>query len=362
MTKFVDQINTYNYDSLRSTLYTLHSTLKSSTAKIITSYSRFDKSCFYSKRQYKFIFIILISQFSYLTYVKSQTNTWTGSTDNNWHKPCNWSLSLVPTCSHDVVIPTVTTYPVITGIAHSLSLSITSSANDALTINSSGGARLDIASSGGSCSGTATFVCCTFNNCGDFLCINHTIGTLAPETKTVQYGTVTSSLSGSSKCWITRNLGASTQASSESDGTDASAGWYWQFNLKQGYLANPTPVPTWTITSINENSDWVAAQDPCTIELGSGWRIPTYTEWLNADNNGGWTSWTDAYNSVLKLHAAGRFFNTGGTRNNRGTSGYCWSSSQYDNTQGYYIAFNSSFSAVQWTDKATGHPLRCIKD
>jgi len=37
---------------------------------------------------------------------------------------------------------------------------------------------------------------------------------------------------------------------SATDNTDAAAGWYWQFNRKQGYKTGPTP--TWTITSITE--------------------------------------------------------------------------------------------------------------
>ena len=106
-------------------------------------------------------------------------------------------------------------------------------------------------------------------NCGSTLTVNHTVGDVAPETKTVNYGTVSTDLTGSTKCWITRNLGASQQATSA---TDAAAGWYWQFNRKQGYKVVPTPA--WTITSISETSDWLPAQDPCSIELGTGWRIP----------------------------------------------------------------------------------------
>ena len=86
----------------------------------------------------------------------AQTNTWTGTTDTDWHKTCNWSLSLIPTCAHDVVVPTVTNYPTITGIAHSKSLSITSTAVNAVTLNSSGGGIIYVASLGGSCTGTPT--------------------------------------------------------------------------------------------------------------------------------------------------------------------------------------------------------------
>ena len=116
--------------------------------------------------------------------------------------------------------------------------------------------------------------------------INHVAsGGVAPVDKTVTYGTVTNIPGETSKCWITSNLGADHQATAVNDATEASAGWYWQFNRMQGYKhdgTTRTPNTTW-ITSINENLDWQAANDPCALELGNGWRIPTYTEWTNVD-------------------------------------------------------------------------------
>ncbi|MEI7725510.1 MAG: hypothetical protein WCK09_10430, partial [Bacteroidota bacterium] len=118
-------------------------------------------------------------------------------------------------------------------------------------------------------------------SCGSFT-INHVAGIVAPVDKTVTYGTVTGIAGEPSKCWITRNLGASHQATAIEDTSEASAGWYWQFNRKQGYKSTQTTVtPFWTITDINENSDWAVGNDPCNIELGGGWRIPTITEWEN---------------------------------------------------------------------------------
>ncbi len=200
--------------------------------------------------------------------------------------------------------------------------------------------------------------------CGNTLNIAHTIGTVAPVTKSVAYGTVTTSLSGASKCWITQNLGSTNQATSATDATDAAAGWYWQFNRKQGYKnGTPSPpIPAWTITSINETSDWLAANDPCTIELGTGWRIPTYTEWLNADANGAWANYTDAYNSVLKLHAAGYLYYGSGALNYRGTSGFYWSSPQNNSTNGWNMLFNSGNSYMNYGLKTYGFSVRCIKD
>jgi hypothetical protein len=50
--------------------------------------------------------ILLTAIFSGLVSVTfGQTNTWDGSSSNNWNTAANWSLNLVPTSAHDVVIP-----------------------------------------------------------------------------------------------------------------------------------------------------------------------------------------------------------------------------------------------------------------
>ena len=185
-----------------------------------------------------------------------------------------------------------------------------------------------------------------------------------PGYETVTYGTVTNIPGEPSKCWITSNLGADHQATAVNDATEASAGWYWQFNRKQGYKhdgTTRTPNTTW-ITSINENSDWITANDPCTIELGTGWRIPTYTEWNNVDNTGGWTNWNGPWSSGLKLHAAGYLVNSDGSLSGRGSYGYYWSSTQYDATIGWLLCFNSGNSNMLNNNKAYGFSARCVRD
>ena len=196
--------------------------------------------------------------------------------------------------------------------------------------------------------------------CGNSFIINHVAGAISPSTVDITYGTVLTNLTGSDKCWITRNLGATQQATSATDATDASAGWYWQFNRKQGYAVGPSPA--WSITSINESFDWQAANDPCTLLIGTGWRIPTKTEWLNADANGAWANYNNTYASVLKLHAAGYLYYTSGALNYRGSYGYCWSSTQYSSTNGYALYFSSSISDMSYFNKAYGFSVRCIRD
>ena len=204
----------------------------------------------------------------------------------------------------------------------------------------------------------------TLRACGTPITINHITGEVAPVTKTVTYGTVTNIPGETSKCWITSNLGADHQATAKSDATEASAGWYWQFNRKQGYKhdgSTRTPNTTW-ISSISENSDWTGANDPCNLLLGTGWRIPTRTEWSVVDGSGNWTDWNGPWNSGLKLHAAGGLYYSDGSLDNRGSIGNAWGSTQYNVTNGWRLNFGSGGSGMSYDSKAYGFSLRCIRD
>jgi hypothetical protein len=200
--------------------------------------------------------------------------------------------------------------------------------------------------------------------CGNtYVYITHLVtGGVAPVNKAVTYPSASNVPGEMNKCWITRNLGAAQQATAVNDNTEASAGWYWQFNRKQGYLHNGTTLtPAWTITSINENSDWVVANDPCSIELMSPWRVPTYSEWFNVDNTGGWTTWDGPWGTNLKIHAAG-MLNSSGALLYRGSSGYYWSSTQISTTNGRLLLMGSASCNLSNGSKAMGIPVRCIRD
>jgi hypothetical protein len=192
-----------------------------------------------------------------------------------------------------------------------------------------------------------------------------TAGGVAPVDKTVTYGTVTNIPGETSKCWITKNLGATQQATDVNDATEPSAGWYWQFNRKQGYKhdgTTRTPNTTW-ITSINENSDWQTANDPCTLELGSSWRLPTSTEWtnVNGSSGGNWTNWYGPWNSGLKMHAAGYLNFSNGSLGNRGSYGPYWSSTQNSTDNAWHLDFLSGICNMYLSNKAYGFTLRCLR-
>jgi hypothetical protein len=200
--------------------------------------------------------------------------------------------------------------------------------------------------------------------CGGTLVVTHTAGSVAPVTKTVSYGTVATSLSGASQCWITQNLGADHQATAYNDATEASGGWYWQFNRMQGYKhdgTTRTPNTTWDITNDNTYSGWDPAKDPCTLLLGTGWRLPTYTEWNNADINGNWNTFISTYVSVLKIHAAGFLYNSNGSLGSRGGVGGYWSSTQSSSSNAWKLNFDLSICDMYASVKSYGFPLRCLR-
>ncbi|MEI6434406.1 MAG: hypothetical protein WCP32_06145 [Bacteroidota bacterium] len=200
--------------------------------------------------------------------------------------------------------------------------------------------------------------------CGDSFTISHVAGVISPINKMVTYGTVNNVPGEALKCWITSNLGANNQANSVNDTSEASAGWYWQFNRKQGYKHDGlvrTPNNPW-ITAISENLEWETSNDPCSLELGNGWRIPTLTEWTNLVVFGGWIDWNGTWNSLLKIHAAGMLSNSTGSLGPRGSNGRYWSSKQSNTTDGNKLFFSITSCYLNASSKTYGFPLRCIKD
>ncbi|MCX6305356.1 MAG: hypothetical protein NT040_10330 [Bacteroidetes bacterium] len=200
--------------------------------------------------------------------------------------------------------------------------------------------------------------------CGSAFTRTHPAGTVAPVTKTVTYGTVTNIPGETTKCWITRNLGATQPPNTVSDNTEAAAGWYWLFNRMQGYQhdgTTRTPNTTW-ITPIPADSDWESANDPCSLLLGSAWRLPTSTEWTNVDAAGNWTNWNGPFNSGLQMHAAGYLDYSNGSLTNRGSDGIYWSSTQYSTGNGWYLYFGSGTSGMNNDSKAYGFSVRCLRD
>jgi len=158
-------------------------------------------------------------------------------------------------------------------------------------------------------------------------------------------------------------LGADHQATIPTDATEPSSGWYWQFNRAQGYKntgTTLTPAGAWQ-TTINESSDWTTDNDPCSLLLGAGWRLPTRAEWLNYVSNGSITNYTDAYNSVLKLHAGGDWQSTSSSWP-AGDGIVIWSSSSLSTDHAYNLFGNVSLMADDNNFKSYARSVRCLRD
>jgi uncharacterized protein (TIGR02145 family) len=189
---------------------------------------------------------------------------------------------------------------------------------------------------------------------------------IAPVDKTVIYQLVMTNITGTDKCWLQQNLGASRQPTSAKDTSEAAAGWYWQFGRKLGYeyKSSRNPNTTWP-TPVANSDPWSRLVDPCKKELGNGWRVPTYNEWRTIVLAK--SSLTSIFASDLKLHAAGLLDPNTGTLINRSptaSSTNYWSSDSYVNNNGraYTIGTNGSGGQVSTNDKDAGMPIRCIKD
>jgi hypothetical protein len=210
-------------------------------------------------------------------------------------------------------------------------------------------------------SNTADAITCL---CPMYINFDHVGGDVAPVNKSIRYEVVMTNLTGVYQCWINQNLGATIHASSPDDNSEDHAGWYWQFNRKQGYMHDGsirTPGTAWN-SSIAEASDWSSENDPCNILLGSGWRIPTEQEWLFAYFNGGWSTFENIFLSPLMLHAAGSLGLFDGALYDRGSYGSYWSSKSTSDSEGSFFLITSGGSYVDQRNKASGYSVRCLKD
>ena len=72
------------------------------------------------------------------------------------------------------------------------------------------------------------------------------------------------------------------------------------------------------------------------MSMDTGWRLPTYTEWNNANTTGNWGTETsrgyaNTYASVLKIHAAGFVYGLPAVAlGSRGSVAMYWSSTLYN--------------------------------
>jgi hypothetical protein len=188
--------------------------------------------------------------------------------------------------------------------------------------------------------------------------INHMVSNgVAPLDASITYKIYWSTTSGIKKGWITQNLGAIREATSANETSISSSGWYFQFNRKQGFQSDLTtriPNTPW-INLIDENSDWLITNDPCRLELGGKWRVPTSTE-LSQER----ATWTDAFLSPMKI--ASTAYLNGGALSQWGISGNYWSSNQQSTSVGYYLGGGGPDYYDRYDSKSLAMPCRCVTD
>jgi uncharacterized protein (TIGR02145 family) len=91
------------------------------------------------------------------------SSSWTGSSDSDWHKPCNWNPQAVPTCCQSVYIPLTVNQPVVSGTASCKDISIESSSGALLTVNSNANLQIETCpniSTQNNCIGSITSLNC----------------------------------------------------------------------------------------------------------------------------------------------------------------------------------------------------------
>lgn len=174
---------------------------------------------------------------------------------------------------------------------------------------------------------------------------------------------------GVGKIWIEKNLGSTGPVKNENDSNGGRAGWYFQFNRTQGYYhdgSSRTPGGSWDSDGAGKG-DWDINNDPCREAFGGNWRIPTAAEWSDfrsapkSDDGMAGGDLSDAFNSLLRIHAAGVII-ISGDLDERGSSVGFWTSDQANSDDGDYVWITSSDSMMDTGPKAGATPLRCVKD
>jgi uncharacterized protein (TIGR02145 family) len=182
--------------------------------------------------------------------------------------------------------------------------------------------------------------------------------------------------SGTGKTWMDRNLGATQVASSSTDAASYGDLYQWGRN-SDGHQIRTSIIAGGPVASGSEGSnfitisgDWLSTQDdtrwngstkgthdPCP----DGFRVPTEAEWQAEINNFESNSADGAYNSPLKLPAAGYRNNGTGALSAVGRSGYYWSST-VSGANARRLGFGSSSAFMASSNRAYGFSVRCIKE
>jgi len=208
---------------------------------------------------------------------------------------------------------------------------------------------------------------CATGFCPETITVHHAAGNISPETVTITYNVEESTYftaDGSSKCWLTQNLGASTKPASPEDYSAATLGWYWQFMRKQGFTNNAVlPSGRWVNSAVNTTGGWGASTDPCRLLLGGAWRLPTMNEVSTARTKSGSVY---AFLANTNFQTKCGYLESSGQNTSIGSQAWYWYSDGdiSNSSRGRVFYYNtSSNNSVTWqTSSGTGASVRCIMD
>jgi len=194
--------------------------------------------------------------------------------------------------------------------------------------------------------------------CGDNLNVIHSTATGAPYNAHISYETVHIGVTNS--CWIIRDLGASKKATGPYDNSDEGTGWFWQFGQRAGVDHSGKPSANWATTT--PAGDWSDANDPCTLQLGAGWKLPTKEQWTAVRSTYYSNEEMYLYSGIF-THGAGyiepqttRIFADGST-------GYYWTKNGRIDNKYAYNMFQNWFNAgpTDIREVSCAETIRCTK-
>ena len=184
--------------------------------------------------------------------------------------------------------------------------------------------------------------------CGASLTVTHIQGEVAPEDATITYQTA----NAGGYCWLKQSLGETTVASNVDD---IPTSWYFQFNRKQGWKLSDPSNPDWFGATVDEDLNWSSENDPCTLLLGSTWRVPTSAEWSTAPQSGqDYPLWS----SILVTNNTQQLSFVAQT-SIPGASAF-WSNTQLSGAYAYTLTTASPLY-YSFADKSNALPIRCVK-